>query len=100
MSFYSCTLGVRVYCRGMEENNNNPTETTEETMSTTADRLDNVRETYAHAIGEVVNTANGPVRLDYFGLRVGKVVAVVFIDTPHAYGHIEMHLDEFLAAYY
>ena len=53
MSFYSCTARVRVYCLGMEENNNNPTETTEETMSTTADRLDNVRETYAHAIGEV-----------------------------------------------
>jgi len=28
MSFYSCTFGVRVYCRGMEENNNNPNEAT------------------------------------------------------------------------
>ena len=69
-------------------------------MTNTADKLLNVQETYAHAIGQTFHTDNGPVRLDYFGLRTGKVVAVVFIDTPNAYGHVEMHLDAFLAAYY
>jgi hypothetical protein len=67
---------------------------------TAADKLDTVREAYAHAIGSTVHTDFGPVRLDYFGLRVGKIVAVVHIDTEHAFGHIEMHLDDFLAAYY
>lgn len=69
-------------------------------MTTTADKLLNVQEAYAHAIGQTFHTDNGPVSLDYFGLRCGKVVAVVFIDTPHAYGHIEMQLEDFLVAYY
>jgi hypothetical protein len=54
------------------------------------------RNTYASAIGKMIPTDAGRARVDYFGNRAGVgVVAVVFVDNPHAYGHVEIPLKRF-----
>ena len=69
------------------------------TPATTADKLDTVLETYAHAIGRVFHTEHGPVRLDCFTIDRGEVVAAVAVLDYREFP-LKMNLEEFLAAYY